>query len=163
MRDAVLDLRTPPPETAAVPARMSRWRWAVAAAVCLVGGVLAGSLWMRRPSEPALPAKFEVNPPQGSRLEWIDRAGGSAISPDGRTLAFVATPAKGVKLLYVRPLESLEARALPGTEDAGIPFWSPDSKSLAFVGGGKLKRIEVAGGSPITLCDAPQRPRRDVE
>ncbi len=54
----------------------------------------------------------------------------------------------------MRPLESLEARALPGTAEAGRPFWSPDSKSLAFVAGGKLKRIEVAGGSPITLCDA---------
>ena len=84
----------------------------------------------------------------------IVNTGGSAISPDGRTLAFVATNAKRETLLHVRPLESLEARALPGTEEAGRPFWSPDSKSLAFVAGGKLKRIEVAGGSPITLCDA---------
>ena len=75
----------------------------------------------------------------------------------------MATTAKGETLLYVRPLESLEARALPGTQEAGRPFWSPDSKSLAFVAGGKLKRIEVAGGSPITLCDAAFRPRRDVE
>jgi Tol biopolymer transport system component len=80
--------------------------------------------------------------------------GGSAISPDGRTLAFVATNAKREMLLHVRPLESPLARALPGTEGAGRPFWSPDSKSLAFVAGHKLKRIEVAGGSPITLCDA---------
>ena len=56
----------------------------------------------------------------------------------------------------MRPLDSLEARALPGTEDAGRPFWSPDGKSLAFVAGGKLKRIDMAGGSPLTLCDARQ-------
>ena len=153
MRDVVLELEMPPQETAAVPARMSRWPWAVAA-VCLVVGVLGWGTWMRRPSEPALPAKFEVNPPEGGRFSPINSpAGGSAISPDGRTLAFVATMAKGETLLYVRPLESLEARALPGTEEAGRPFWSPDSKSLAFVAGGKLKRIDVAGGSPITLCD----------
>ena len=99
----------------------------------------------------------------GKPVRLDPQRGGSAISPDGRTLAFVATTAKGETLLYVRPLESLEARALPGTEEAGRPFWSPDSKSLAFVAGGKLKRIEVAGGSPIPLCDAALRPRRDVE
>ena len=66
----------------------------------------------------------------------------------------MATTAKGETLLYVRPLESLEARALPGTAEAGRPFWSPDSKSLAFVAGRKLKRIDVAGGSPTNLCDA---------
>ena len=95
-----------------------------------------------------------MNPPEGSRFGAIGVAGGSAISPDGRTLAFVATKTKGDTLLHVRPLESLGARALPGTEGAGRPFWSPDSKSLAFGAGGKLKRIYVAGSSPITLCDA---------
>ena len=99
-----------------------------------------------------------MNPPEGSRFGSIVVSGGSAISPDGRTLAFAATTAKGEALLHVRPLESLEARALPGTQEAGRPFWSPDSKSLAFVAGGKLKRIEVAGGSPLPLCDA--RPAR---
>ena len=47
----------------------------------------------------------------------------------------------------------MQARALPGTEDAVRPFWSPDSKSLAFVANGKLKRIDADGGVPITLCD----------
>ena len=64
------------------------------------------------------------------------------------------TSANGESLLYLRPLESLEARAMPGTEDAGRPFWSPDSKSLAFVAAGKLKRMDVAGAAPVTLCDA---------
>jgi serine/threonine protein kinase len=155
MRDVVLDLRMPPQETAATPARTSRWPWAVAA-VCLVVAALAVGWggWIRKSSEPPLSVKLDVSPPAGSRFGSIVNAGGSAISPDGRTLAFVATNAKRDTLLHVRPLESLEARALPGTEEAGRPFWSPDSKSLAFVAGGKLKRIEVAGGSPITLCDA---------
>jgi Tol biopolymer transport system component len=74
-----------------------------------------------------LSAKFDVNPPEGSQFGSILHAGGSAISPDGRRLAFVATTAKGEMLLHVRPLESLEARALPGTQEAGRPFWSPDS------------------------------------
>lgn len=155
MRDVVLDLRMPPQETAS-PVRTSRWPWVVAAGVCLVVAALAvgSGGWIRKANEPPLPVKLDVNPPEGSRFGFIGNAGGSAISPDGRTLAFVATTAKGETLLYVRPLESLEARALPGTAEAGRPFWSPDSKSLAFVAGGKLKRIEVAGGSPTTLCDA---------
>src|SRR5262245_35972955 len=154
MRDVVLDLRMPPQE-AASPIRMSQWPWAVAAGVCLVVAALAvgWGAWMRRSSEPPLPVKLDVSPPEGTRFGSIGSRGGSAISPDGRTLAFVAT-AKGETLLYVRPLESLEARALPGTEQAGRPFWSPDSKSLAFMAGGKLKRIEVAGGSANPLCDA---------
>jgi Tol biopolymer transport system component len=152
MRDVVLDLRMPPQE-AAMPVRMSRWPWAVAA-VCLVAAVLGWGAWMRRSSEPVLPVALTVDSPEGTRFGSIVQIGGSAISPDGRTLAFVATNAKGEMLLYVRLLESLEARALPGTQEAGRPFWSPDSKSLAFVAGGKLKRIEVAGGPPIPLCDA---------
>jgi len=151
VRDVVLDLEMQPQETA-MAAGMSRWPWAMAAA-CLVVGVLAGSAWMRKSSEPALPVALSVDPPEGSLFGSISNSGGSAISPDGRTLAYVTTTAKGETLLHVRPLESLDARALPATEEAGRPFWSPDSKSLAFVAGGKLKRIEVAGGSPITLCD----------
>ena len=152
MRDVLLDLEAPPPEAIAAPAPSSRLPWAIVA-VCLA---LAGAAWLRKPNQPALPARFDVNPPEGSRFGAISNAGGSAISPDGRTLAFVATNAKGVSLVHLRPLESLEARALPGTEAAGRPFWSPDSKSLAFVAAGRLKRIDVVGGSPITLCDARQ-------
>jgi len=150
MRDVVLDMRMPPPETA-MPVRGRRWPGAVAAA-CLALGALAGNGWMRKQSEPP-PVKLDVNPPWESHFTDIGSAGGSAVSPDGRTLAFVATNAKGETLLHVRPLESLEARPLPGTEGAGRPFWSPDSKTLAFVSGGKLKRIDVAGGIPTALCD----------
>ena len=155
MRDVVLDLSMPHREIALAPVRMSRWPWAVAA-VCLmmVAGAVAWGSRTRKVSAPALPVMLDVAPPLGSRFTMIGSAGGSAISPDGRTLAYLSTSAKGENLLYVRPLESLEARALPGTENAGRPFWSPDSKSLAFVAGGKLKRIEVAGGAPITLCNA---------
>ena len=100
-----------------------------------------------------MPVKFNVDPPPGGQLTSIGSIGGSAISPDGRTLAFVATNAKGVPLLHIRPLESLEAQGLLGTEGAGRPFWSPDSRSIGFGAQGKLKRIDVAGGSPMTLCD----------
>ena len=75
------------------------------------------------------------------------------ISPDGRRLAFVAT-VEGQTRLWVRPLESLAAQSLAGTEDATLPFWSPDSRLLAFFSRGKLKKVDVSGGPPQTLCNA---------
>ena len=117
MRDLVLELRTPPAET--VKAERSRLPWAIAAA-CLLIAIAAGTVWLRNPSQTLQPVKLEVAPPTGSRFGDIGNAGGSAIAPDGRTLAFIASNAKGEALLYVRPLDSLEARALPKTEGAGI-------------------------------------------
>jgi eukaryotic-like serine/threonine-protein kinase len=76
-----------------------------------------------------------------------------AISPDGRRLAFVATT-DGKDQLWVRDLDSLAARALPGTGDASYPFWSPDSHFIAFFSSdNKLKRIDVAGGPALVLCN----------
>jgi Tol biopolymer transport system component len=75
------------------------------------------------------------------------------LSPDGRFLAFVAANAAGQNQLYVRPLGSSAARAISGSEGAVFPFWSPDSKSLGFFADRKLKRVDIAGGVPITLCE----------
>jgi eukaryotic-like serine/threonine-protein kinase len=74
------------------------------------------------------------------------------ISPDGRRLAFIAT-SEGRQLLWVRPLESVAAQPLPGTDGAILPFWSADSRFIAFSAGSKLRKIDVAGGPPQTLCD----------
>jgi hypothetical protein len=80
----------------------------------------------------------------------------ATVSPDGRKIAFVALGADRKPMLWVRSLDSEEARLLAGTEDAmWLPFWSPDSRFLAFASGGKLKRIEATGGPAQTLCDAP--------
>jgi len=78
-----------------------------------------------------------------------------AISPDGSRLAFVAVDQTGRTLLYVRPLDSLTAQALAGTDGAAWPFSSPDGRSIGFFAGGKLKRIEATGGQLATLADAP--------
>ena len=78
-----------------------------------------------------------------------------AMSPDGRQFAFVAEAPRGRPTLWVRSLGASEAQVLQGTEDAIYPFWSPDSRALGFFAQGKLKTIEIAGGAPRTLSDAP--------
>jgi Tol biopolymer transport system component len=69
-------------------------------------------------------------------------------------VAFVARDAAGKSQLWIRSLDNLAAQSLPGTDGAYSPFWSPDSRSLAFFAQTKLKRVEVAGGAAQNLCDA---------
>ena len=83
-----------------------------------------------------------------------DPAGRVAISPDGRRLAFLAADASGRIVVWVRPLDSLTAQPLAGTEDASHPFWSHDGRFIAFTSSGKLKRIDASGGPALTLCDS---------
>jgi hypothetical protein len=76
------------------------------------------------------------------------------LSPDGRNVVFVGLDSSGVSHLWVRPLASPAARMLPGTEDAKIPFWRPDSREIGFFAGGTLKRVAVDGEGVQTLADA---------
>ena len=78
----------------------------------------------------------------------------TALSPDGTQIAFVANQDR-VPVLWVRSLDAIENRALPGTEGASLPFWSPDGRTIGFFAGNKLKRIDVAGGMPLVVVDAP--------
>jgi Tol biopolymer transport system component len=84
----------------------------------------------------------------------LSDASGFAPSPDGRNLVYVASTAEGKSVLWVRPIDSLRAAPLQDTEGAGYPFWSADSRSVGFFAGAKLKKIEIAGGPPFTICDA---------
>jgi serine/threonine protein kinase len=85
----------------------------------------------------------------------LDRNGSFAISPDGRRLAYVATDASGKNMLWVRPLNSSAGQAVVNTEGATYPFWSPDSRSIAFFTGGKLKKVDANGGRVDLICNAP--------
>ena len=139
---------------AKAPARRSRERiaWVVAALsslAFLAAGVVAVR-HLREAPPPADPVQFQIVPPENASLA---PAAPMAISPDGRQIVFVAS--KGVAMLWVRAMGALESRLLPGTEEALFPFWSPDSRSIGFFAGGKLKKIQVGGGPPIVLCDAP--------
>jgi Tol biopolymer transport system component len=78
-----------------------------------------------------------------------------AISPDGHMLAFTAPDGQGKVALFVRDLASGVERRLPGTEGAVGPFWSPDSRNIAFAADRELKRIDAAGGSVERICWLP--------
>jgi Tol biopolymer transport system component len=122
------------------------------AAATAVGG------WMlaRSPGEDPVIVS-SILPPAGTGFHLNpDRPGSPVLSPDGRMLAFAARNEQGDRVLYVRPLDSREAYVLTGTETAHYPFWSPDSRYLGFFSWppGKLKKVSVAGGTPVTLCDS---------
>jgi Tol biopolymer transport system component len=122
-----------------------------AAAVFALAAIALGVVAYRHTTEEApRVVKMSVLPPEKARFQGNSLP---AVSPDGRKLSFVAT-LDGKDQLWVRDLDSLAARALTGTDGADEPFWSPDSRSIAFFAGGKLKRIDVAGGPALTICDA---------
>jgi len=127
----------------------SRLAWMVAAAAGIAAAGFAAAFFMRAPAPPTQ-VRFSIGAPNGLR-----GMGSPKISPDGRTLAFSATDTTGKQQLWVRALDSEEPRPLTGTDGAGRPFWSPDSRYLAYFAEGKLKKIAVAGGPAQTVCDAP--------
>jgi Tol biopolymer transport system component len=127
-----------------------------AAAVLLVATAALGLLFAHERARPEPMLQAAIPAPTGTRLELQARQPGPPVlSPDGRTVAMVARAGGKPQMLWVRPLDAAEARALPGTEGAAYPFWSPDGLSLGFFAGGKLRRVDPAGGPPETICDAP--------
>ncbi len=126
------------------------------AALALTGILAAtlGILYARKPAADARITRTYIKPMANSSFVFSGTAAGFALSPDGRLLAYVASTPDGKSVLWLRPLDSLQAQHLPGTEGAAYPFWSPDSRFIGFFAGGKLKKIEASGGPPFTICDA---------
>jgi serine/threonine protein kinase len=144
----------PEPTAAALPLRPAKqWRlWLVSgiAGLFVLATILLAFLYFHEKPPTGEVTRFEI--PMPEKVAVAD----FAISPDGRKLAFIGLGSDAQPRVWLRSLETLEARPLEGTEGAdGWPFWSQDSRFIAFpTSSNKLKKIEISGGTPVTLCDA---------
>ncbi len=152
------------PTSAVLPVAGQSWKreravWLVVTGLLFLFGAVFAVLYLRRSPADVLVKRFVVSAEPNTSFASPGGGGlganGGTLSPDGRRLAFVARDASGKTLLWLRPIDSLAAQPQAGTEDASFPFWSPDSRSLAFFAQGKLKRIDLTGGPLATVCDAP--------
>src|SRR5206468_3355451 len=141
-------LSAPPAEAVpqAVRTRTPLLAWIVAAITTLAFAPIAILHIREKPAAEPPEMRLEINTPSTSApLEF-------ALSPDGRYIVFVAS-ADGPQRLWLRALDKTDAQPLVGTEGANYPFWSPDSRSIAYTAAGKLNRIDIAGGPPQTLAN----------
>jgi Tol biopolymer transport system component len=126
--------------------------WLAAGVLAIVAAIALWAPW-REPAAETHLLSLQVNPPPGAEFRLGGLLGGSAVSPDGRMIAFIAV-ADGASRVWVRPLDSPTARELPGTDEARQPFWSPDNQSIGFRSAGvNLKRVNVKGGAPVVISD----------
>jgi serine/threonine protein kinase len=136
-------------------------RWLTAIAGGLAGAAIVAALawpgWRVVPTQEDV-LRLSILPPAGHTFSSPLSSIGTAqvvISPDGRAVAFVAQAGQQPPQIWVRPLETSEPRLLAGTDGAMYLFWSSDSRAIGFFAGGKLKTINVVGGAPAVVCDAP--------
>jgi len=134
----------------------SKLTWALAAVIPIAAIALAILHKGEDVAPPPPPAiSFAILPPMNAFFAGANLAPRMALSPDGRYLAFTASMHGKPDQIWIRRLDSIEPNVLRGTEGAQMPFWSPDSRFVAFFADGRLKKIEAAGGPVQTLCNAP--------
>ncbi len=137
-------------------ARRSRW-WALPWGLALIALALAAlsgrTAWNR--SAPGGVVRAFIHPPPGTEFYFLDANSGTpAVSPDGSRIAFSARNTDDQVLLWVRPLDSLDAFVIRDSSGASFPFWSPDGRSLGFFAQGKLKIVEANSSAlPVPLAD----------
>jgi eukaryotic-like serine/threonine-protein kinase len=142
---------TPAPASAA-RGSLGRLAGAIAVGAVVTTAVFLFVVPALRPAADRLPTRVSVLGPPGVTLSFD--AAESAISPDGRSIVFTAVDANGTTRLWLRALDALDAHPLAGTESGFLPFWSPDSRQIAFFSNGKLRKMPAGGGTVEALCDA---------
>jgi len=133
------------------PQRRARIAVVAWATLAILAMIYAFAISRAKAPTPPL-VRFSIPSPPGT---VINSPAEAQLSPDGRTIVFVALDSALTLRLYLRSLASLETRAIPGTENARMPFWSPDGRMLGFFANAKLRRVTLDGSPPVDLCDAP--------
>jgi serine/threonine-protein kinase len=136
-----------------------RLRIALEALAVVLGialGAWAGVRWWRIDIAPPIlpPARLMITVPPGLVVER-GRFTSVALSPDGNLLVYAAGLRGGQTRLYLRRLDELDARAIPATDGANTPLFSPDGRWLAFYADGSIKKMSLAGGVPLTITESP--------
>ena len=130
--------------------------WTTAAVAILVAALVAGVLYLRRAPAEVRAVRFTVAAPEKQTFPVIGNPPNFlSVSPDGSKLAFVTVNSTVHSMLWVRDLDSQSAVPLAGTDDARAPFWSPDSRFVAFSAGPSLKKVAVTGGPAQTITASP--------
>ncbi len=135
-------------ESGPTPVERSRPVFALVGLLALAVLVLAYFQFFSKTGGKEQTIRFQLTPPQNVTI-----VNSVVVSPDGKSIVFPGR-GEGKLLLWVRPLNSIGAHPLSGTEGAAHPFWSPDGRSIGFFAEGKLKRVDINGGTPISICDA---------
>jgi eukaryotic-like serine/threonine-protein kinase len=143
---------------AAIPGRANRRRAIGLTMISLVIGGVIGALaaYLRTPAlSGARPvSRFVISVPATERPAGLTHPI-VTLSADGTRLAWVADNHRGTDQIFVRQIDRLTETPIPGTDSGHSPFFSPDGKWLGFFAEGKLKKVSLAGGTPIVLADAP--------
>ena len=155
IEDAITALSKPiQSEASHVPKRGTAGVLQKGLVVLAVGAAVAGIVFLGRPQTTLPPAhgvsRFAISLPDG--LSLSEDPIRVAVSHDGQQIVFAATDADG-RRLYSRPIDQLEPKPIPGTDGAWAPFFSPDSQWIGFFAEGKLKKVNLVGGAPMTLCE----------
>jgi Tol biopolymer transport system component len=137
-------------------ARSESIAWITAGVFAVAAIALAIVIFRPRPLADSPVFRSSILPPEHVTFFTASPAGGLALSPDGRRLVFTAQGPDGRVMLWLRALDGLTTQPLTGTEGAFYPFWSPNSNTIGFFAGGTLKKIDIAGGSPVVLCETPK-------
>jgi len=133
-----------------------RWIIGTVAAAFFIATATLSVIHLREQPERTLAASFSFSVPENWKFQWYDAP---AVSPDGRFIVFNAAPisaeAGRTMSLWIRALNSTEAKMLPNTEDGIAPFWSPDGRFVAFWANGQLRKVDISNDAVTTICETP--------
>ena len=148
-----VEARLAPSESSSSPSRVP---WVIAAATTLTAFTIAAWAVVRKPAEETRPVRFTIAMPDGWALGTSQAP--MAVSPDGTRVAFEAVRPIGRSLIWVRSIDSVDSRPLPGSDGGIMPFWSPDSQDVGYYAAGELRRTSTTTSESQVICTTASLP-----